>query len=67
MRPLSPHTLSSAPIWRENLDKSFAKAIVSYDVLTLICRYAVEQLLFNFKTNVCVLTNEHVITVVLFY
>ncbi len=28
MRPLSPHTLSSAPIWHENFDKSFAKAIM---------------------------------------
>ncbi len=30
MRPLSPHTLSSAPIWRENFDKSFARAILYY-------------------------------------
>ncbi len=29
MRPLSPHTLSSAPIWRENFDESFAKAILT--------------------------------------
>ncbi len=28
MRPLSPSTLSSAPIWHENIDKSFAKAIL---------------------------------------
>ncbi len=25
---MSPHTLSSAPIWRENFDKSFAKAAI---------------------------------------
>ena len=30
MTPLSPHTLSSAQIWRENFDKSFAEAIHSF-------------------------------------
>ncbi len=32
VRPLSPHTLSSAPIWRENFDKSFAEAILYCEI-----------------------------------